>query len=124
MKNLVLISLIALSSAASAGHLPEDKSFSHHLFETEKKCEEYKRKMGGWFNCSQSVTLHKDGSARIIVTDIVNPATYNIEGNKVTVTPVGPGEIGQKPLVFTITRNQRNLVDQSLQVWEWREDAQ
>jgi hypothetical protein len=122
-KFLVAFALTFSATLVSADPLPSDKTFVRHLFETTAKCQEAQKKSGAWFNCSQTVSLYSDGTARIMVTDIINPGTYTVEKDKITVTPTRPSEFAD-PMIFTLTYNQRNLVDQYLQVWEWREKTE
>jgi hypothetical protein len=53
------------------------------------------------FNCSQFVEFQPDGSAIFMITDIINPATYRIDGGAVILEPTAPSEIGTEEIRFT-----------------------
>ena len=117
-----LLALLALLSCleVQATTFEMDRTYSLKLFETQKACEDAQKNSPRWFNCSQTITLFKGGQARVMVTDIMNTATYVIVDHQITVTLAGRGD-APKVMRFSLTRNKRNLVDENLQVWEWYE---
>src|SRR4051812_13479800 len=87
----ILILAILFSSSAFAKPFAEERSYSHHLFITPKACEDAQRGMR--FNCQQTIHFQADGSATVMMTDIMNFATYDIVGNTVVVRAKGAGDM-------------------------------
>lgn len=111
---LILLSVLSFASG---------KTYVHHLFVNENACKEARQKMDGWFNCSQSMTLNEDGTGRVIMTDIMNQAVYKVDGDLLTVEPVGYADFSK--MVLKMDSNQRNLVElPDLKVWELVQDGQ
>lgn len=61
----------------------EDKTYQHRLV-TPEECEEL-HAAGHFFNCSQVLKLHSDGTANYMVTDIMMNGTYRIKGKILTL---------------------------------------
>ena len=115
MKLVVVFMLAALAMAGR--YFPEDRVYSHELL-SEKECEEFRKKFPV-YNCHQTVSFYKDGTATVLLTDIMNPAKYEIEADKVTVTPVGPGEF--RELIFKLASDEKELIEESgRKVWKRR----
>jgi hypothetical protein len=94
-----------------------ERTYSHHLFQTQKDCEDA-QKGGHWFNCHQVISLHPDGSASVMLTDIMNPASYSIDGDKVVIRRKGDGDMPAE-MKLRMDHTGRNLVstEENL-VWE------
>lgn len=120
MKQLLFVLFTLLAGFAQAENTEkwfnENRTYVHHLFIDQKACDDYQSK-GFWINCTQTLNLSKNGSAEVMVTDIINSGTYEISNGKITVRTEG----GDSPpeMVFTIDRTGRNLIlDGSSSVWE------
>ena len=115
---LILIPYLLLGTVhAEDKFFPDERSYVHHLFPNAKACKEAQNGHM-WFNCSQQITFRKDGTASAIFTDIMNPATYRIEGSKIILTALGSGDM-PTTLVLIRDSNQRNLVNEGgATVWE------
>lgn len=118
----ILFAVISLPLFAQAnGRFSEDRTYVHHLFASKAECAEAKKK-APFLNCDQWVKLRKDGSATLIVTDIVNPGSYEVEDQKVVVT-LNEGIETARVLTFTFDPDERTLrlePDGAKWVWEKR----
>ena len=93
------------------------RRYSLHLFQTPQDCKNAQAG-GRWFNCEQVINFKPDGHATVMVTDIMNMATYSIEGNQVVVKRTGAGDISEQ-MKFVIDHTGRNLIAVGRpEVWE------
>lgn len=95
----------------------ENRSYTHYLFITEKACLDAQQG-DFFFNCTQSVDLKSDGSATVILTDIINSGTYEITDNVLVITLNGASDAPPK-MTFIIDRTGRNLIREgTTTIWE------
>ena len=120
MKLTLFLFSILLSLSSFASTFEKVREYRYSLFETEKECKEYQETSGEWFNCFQYVEFRPDGTATIILTDIANRATYELDLGKQTIQlkADGPGDMGSKRK-FKLSPNKRALVEPgNFKVWE------
>ena len=70
-------------------------------------------------NCAQSIAFSSPNNALVIVTDIVNAGTYNIDRNTITVTLLDSDS--ENPMIFTANPEATQLIrisDGSNDVWK------
>jgi hypothetical protein len=118
---LALIMSLSLAQAALAGkYFPDSRMYVHSLFSSQEECDKA-RAQWGMFNCSQTLRLSPDGSGVMMVTDMLEPVNYEIDGNKLIVAPYrgSSGEIPER-LEFTISADERFL---TLGRTEWKLDT-
>lgn len=120
MKTFIFLTIVLMTTVLKAElpktWFPEERSYRHHLFIDQKACDEYQAG-GRWFNCFQWLDLNPDGTAMVVLTDIANPASYEIIENTVVVRT----ENGDAPpeMVFILDNTGRNLVlKDSNSIWE------
>jgi hypothetical protein len=94
--------------------------YHYYLVETQRECDIIRN--DNIFNCSQFITFEPNGSAEVVVTDIINPANYEVNGNVINVTILDGGDIGEADWQFQFPANRRNLVrvfeQGDIEVWE------
>jgi hypothetical protein len=101
--------------APAPAHFQAHTEFKRALFATDKACEDAMRHFG--VNCFQEISLEPDGSASVIVTDILNVGTYTIDDGSLTVTLESlDGDPGTK-LHFTLRADRRTMTDDQKNVW-------
>ena len=71
---------VELTLAASTT-FAEQRIFVHSLFATEQECEDAQ---AAGMNCYQIMDLCPDGSGTMMLTDIINPGTYVLDGDTLT----------------------------------------
>ncbi|TDJ06946.1 MAG: hypothetical protein E2O68_04190 [Deltaproteobacteria bacterium] len=116
---LILFSFL-LSISSTAATFEKIRVYRYSLFETEQLCKKHQESTGQWFNCFQYVEFRPDGTATLVLTDIANRATYDLDLEKRTiqVKSEGPGDMGPK-MKFRLSPNKRALVEpSSYKVWE------
>jgi len=126
MRVLFMAAGALLIAAQASAHTTfgENRTYIHHLFRTYQDCRDAQH--GGMgFNCDQTISFSKDGTALVMVTDIMSPATYTIEGDQVIVKRAGPGDIPES-LFFKLDATERNLVSLQgrLEVWELKQPCE
>ena len=95
----------------------ENRTYSHHLFITEKACLDAQRG-GMFFNCSQTAELNLDGTASVMLTDIMDIGTYEVSDNTVTINLREASDAPSK-MTFIVDRTGRNLIREgTTTVWE------
>lgn len=79
MKFIILV-LILFTNSLFAKNFPDERSYRRLVgdFKTAEECEKFKRETGAWFNCFQEIDFETDGSATVMLTDIMNLATYSL----------------------------------------------
>lgn len=86
--------------ATLATHFEASRTYKHTLYADGADCE---AAMARGVNCSRVVQFCSNGVAAVMVTDIVNRATYERSANGILMTRDGPGDI---PETFTFTHDQ------------------
>src|SRR5262249_32249662 len=109
-------SLFATTFTGSGGRFPEDRTYVHPLFKTQKECDEAKKKLP-FFNCQQWVRFRTDGSVTLIVTDIVNAGTYEIRDNQVLPTMRSVAYVPRELTFTSSPDDQRLRLEPSGTVW-------
>ncbi|MGZ3694782.1 MAG: hypothetical protein ACXWQO_11405 [Bdellovibrionota bacterium] len=95
---------------------PAEMHYLHPLFRTAEECK--KAQHGGmWFNCNQTITFYPNGTASLMFTDIMNSATYELNGREVMVKSNSAGD-APTTMKFTMDSTGRNLVSEGPVVWE------
>lgn len=120
MKAYIFFAIFMLTTTLNAEPLAtwfqEERSYRHHLFIDQKTCDQYQAGHR-WMNCFQWLDLNPDGTAMVVLTDIANPATYEIIDNMLVVHT----ENGDAPteMVFIMDSTGRNLrlLDTNM-IWE------
>lgn len=116
---LLLFSLVFTLSSHSAT-FEKIREYRYSIFETDKQCREYQEKVGGWFNCFQYVKFMPNGSATVLLTDIMNRATYtlDLDTESLILLMEGPGDMPSK-MNFRLSPNWRAMVElNNFKVWE------
>lgn len=117
MKAFTFLAVLMMTTALQAANwFPEERSYRHHLFIDQKTCEKYQTDHM-WMNCFQWLDLNPDGTAMVVLTDIANPATYEIVDNTVVVRT----ENGDAPpeMIFILDSTGRNLrLSDTNMIWE------
>jgi hypothetical protein len=85
--------------------------FEHALFENPEDCPDDLT-----FNCYPGIELCDDGSAHLLVTDIMNGGTY-VEDSTAIVATFDGGDV-PATMIFTPSTDGRTLTD-DWQTWEW-----
>ena len=119
MKILICFILASASlPALAAKSFPEERTYVHHLFRTQQVCKDAQNGHM-WMNCNQTIQLRPDGTASVMLTDIMNIATYEITGKNLVIKSTQPGDMAEK-MEFTVDSTERNLVSKgsSPQIWE------
>lgn len=96
MKRLIALVSVFLSVSVFAETFPESRNYQRLVgdFKTVEECEQYKRDTGSWFNCFQQIGFEPDGSATVVLTDIMNLASYRIvEGQRIEVESARTGDM-------------------------------
>lgn len=124
MKAVIFLTVLMMTTILKAETLktwfPEERSYHHHLFIDQKTCDQYQADHL-WLNCFQWLSLNLDGTAMVVLTDIANPATYEIVENTVVVHV----ENGDAPpeMVFILDSTGRNLrLTDTNTIWELDQD--
>ena len=69
-----------------------------YLFAVANSAEECGVLLSNGVNCAQSIDFSSPNNALVIVTDIVNAGTYNIDRNTITVTLLDSDS--ENPMIF------------------------
>src|SRR5688572_10671596 len=120
MRYLIFGLLLSASALANPGHFFKDKErqYTRSLFATQKECEEA-QKMG--INCFQSVEFFPDGKVLLMVTDIMNIGTYQIQGQK-ALLEMQAGEVPRR-ISYSIATDYKSLtLDANGTVWLLKEE--
>jgi hypothetical protein len=118
MKTLLLALTFALAAGtAHAEPFSAERTYHFNVFGSDEACKKAQQDPDFWMNCYQEVTLSTDGSATVVLTDIMNPGTYTRNGNKVVVsyeTDAG----GQDTMAFALSRDGQSMaLEGTTQVW-------
>ena len=70
-----------------------------YLFAVANSADEFGVLLSNGVNCAQSIAFSSPKNALVIVTDIVNAGTYNIDRNTITVTLLDSDS--ENPMIFT-----------------------
>lgn len=115
MPKLSLPTLLVLATSACGIFGPdmrffdEDRTYAFDFFETHEDCLAA-QPPDFFFNCSQTIDFFVDGDVEMMVTDIINPGTYEIRGRRVTLkfgfTPELPSTID-----FELSRDEQILTE-------------
>lgn len=120
MKTILSIILGALAAthlyAGTSSHFPNDRTYILKLV-TDEECDKADEGGDTIFNCFRKIDFRTSGNAYVMVTDIMNPATYEIQDNTVVVTMTGPGD-APPTMTFSMDVDHRAMVDVStLEIW-------
>jgi hypothetical protein len=88
-------------------------------FETAAQCREVADPL---YNCEPSLTLCPDGSFQLLVTDILNAGTYEIDGDELRATLDGPGDV-PRHIVGTLDDDALRSPHLPFGAWRRREAA-
>ena len=105
---------------SNANFFNKVREYRYSLFETEEKCREHQENHDTWFNCFQIVRFMPDGTATMLLTDIMNMATYklDLEKNSIFLKSLGSGDM-PKSIKFNISPNKRAIIETiNFKVWE------
>lgn len=100
---LVVATLILLGFLGCAGpagpertHFTSARTYNHPLFESQEECDAH-QPPDFHINCFQWMHFTEAGEVEVVVTDILNPGSYSIRGELVSLsmepTPELPAEI-------------------------------
>ena len=90
-----------------------------YLFALANSTEEYGVLLSNGVNFAQSIAFSSPNNALVIVTDIVNAGTYNIDRNTITVTLLDSDS--ENPMIFTANPEATQMIrisDGSNDVWK------
>ena len=91
-----------------------------YLFAVANSAEECGVLLSNGVNCAQSIAFSSPKNALVIVTDIVNAGTYNIDRNTINVTLLDSDS--ENPMIFTANPEATQLIrisDGSNDVWKF-----
>lgn len=91
-----------------------------YLFAVANSAEECGVLLSNGVNFAQSIAFSSPNNALVIVTDIVNAGTYNIDRNTITVTLLDSDS--ENPMIFTANPEATQLIrisDGSNDVWKF-----
>ena len=123
MKKYFLLALLITPffiSSSFPESFEKEREYRFFIFENEEKCQGHRVHSANFFNCFQFLKFFPDGRAHIILSDMVNNATYEIDkkNNTLLLTSSNPSDM-PKWMLFIISPNQRTLVEpSSYKVWE------
>ena len=80
---------------------------------TGQACRDYNE---AGLNCSQQLELRGDGTATIVVTDIINRGTWAEDASTITTTWPRPADVVES-IVFSKQPDTNDLVDEYGTVW-------
>ena len=93
----------------------ESRVYHHELFATPQECEAAQQ--AGFINCAQTAAFCETGEAVVVVTDIINPARYRIDGDELRVSFPTVSEVSD-PMLFRVSADEDTLyLKPSLQPW-------
>ncbi len=99
------------------GFFEQDQTYIHHLFETDEACHEVQKST--FVNCVQWMNFDNEGRAEVVVTDIANSGTYQIEGEQITVELLeGSGDVSGS-VSFTFALNKQLFLTPGNQTILW-----
>lgn len=110
---------LTVTLVAATTRFPEARTYESAVFETQVECEQAQSQ---GINCYRVLDLCPDGSAFVMVTDIVNPGTYTRSGTTIE----GSFPVGDVPETMTFEHNlmRDSLVDDTWgYVWTRAETA-
>ena len=90
-----------------------------YLFAVANSAEECGVLLSNGVNFAQSIAFSSPNNALVIVTDIVNAGTYNIDRNTITVTLLDSDS--ENPMIFTANPEATQMIrisDGSNDVWK------
>jgi hypothetical protein len=130
MRDLVRTSLLWLTLAATAScglftgpdsrTFPVPRTYAFDFFETREECLAH-QPPDFFINCSQIIDFFPDGRVEMMVTDIINPGSYEIRGQRVTLRFEGTPELPPK-LELDLSADERTLTEVSSgKVWVLRQ---
>lgn len=91
----------------------EERTY-HNLippFESEQECLD-NQDPSFFINCYQSIEFNPDGTAFVILTDIVNVVTYTVDNKFITVIPASGSEFTEN-IRFYVAENYKSLIQAS-----------
>lgn len=101
---------------------PETRVYAHALFSSPDECA--LAQQHGIINCEQWATFCASGRAEIVVTDIINPATYRVDDGIVTVRLAGPGDAPES-MRFRLSADGTSMMDiGGTRTWTRRPDSE
>lgn len=115
----VLVPLLSCSSDDNADFISRSlvgKSYVFPLVSSQEECDQL---LSNGVNCFQEVAFLNQQSARVIVTDIINPGRYRVQGNRIIIT-VENGDT-ENPVIFEFNddlNELRRVSDNSSTVWK------
>lgn len=87
-------------------YFAEDRRYKYDFFKTVEECEEFQKQF--YANCSQTITLYKDGTVAYMMTDIMLPATYDIKGDTITIEVEMP--IETPPVIYFLIKDDKEII--------------
>lgn len=123
MRRCAGVLLFAVLACGPDGRpFPETRVYAHALFPTVEACAIAQQQ--GFINCEQWATFCANGRAEVVVTDIINPATYRVDNGIVTVRLAGPGD-APETMRFRVSADGNTLTDVGgTRTWNRRPDAE
>ncbi len=91
-------------------HFPEDRRYVHDLFESEQACLDAQASSGSWFNCSQIAVFCTNGDVILMITDILNGGTYEIDGRSVILSFTSNPEV-PRTVSFTLSADGNSMIE-------------
>ena len=126
MKQIVLkviITSLVISSCKNDNvpiFITDDQLINNtYLFAVANSAEECVVLLLNGVNCAQSIAFSSPNNALVIVTDIVNAGTFNIDRNTISVTLLDSDS--ENPMILTANPEAKHLIrisDCSNDVWK------
>ncbi len=110
------------NSSVESSWFSEERSYLNliHPFETEQECLDAQNP-NFFINCYKIVDFYPDGTATVMLTDILNNATYSIEDMFITVTLAPNSEVAEI-IEFYVSDDYKSLIQASnSEVWSIEE---
>jgi hypothetical protein len=124
--------LAGCDSAEESPFFDTPRTYAYDLVEAQtgtpvrslEECAAVQPNPDAWGNCWRTATFCPDGSARLMVTDIINVGIYKVNGQTVELSFQPGSEVPEEGLRFTLASDRRSATfDPTGDVWQlWDED--
>jgi hypothetical protein len=107
---ILLASLLCLGCQAledTKRSFAEERTYRQLVFESLEACDEYNAH-NPYVNCYRWVTFSTDASVAMVVTDIVNAGTYEIQGQQISLKMDANSDVPER-ITLTLSEDEESL---------------